>query len=199
VVAGHDRHGGGQAAAGALAHYCDPLPVDAELFGMLVQPPQSGVDVMNLGRIAVLGSQPVVHGQHRGPAGRYVPGEKSVGQVHAATDHAAAVRVQHCRAGCPALLGVPTHRDLCAVGSGGVIVGHGDVIRHGQGVADLGQDVVLDGAARERVTDWCRVWSAAGAAIGARAWATSGSRVRDMTVLLRRMATEDRWARKLRP
>src|SRR6266516_986954 len=32
------------------------------------------------------------------------------------------------------------------------------------------------------------VWSAMGAAIGARAWATSGSRVRDMTVLLERMA-----------
>ena len=59
VVAGHDRHGGGQAAAGALAHHCDPRPVDAELFGVLVHPPQSGVGILNLRRIAVLGSQPV--------------------------------------------------------------------------------------------------------------------------------------------
>ena len=46
AVAGHQREGGGEPAAGAFAHHHDPRRIDAEAGGVLGQPQQRGVVVL---------------------------------------------------------------------------------------------------------------------------------------------------------
>jgi hypothetical protein len=54
-------------AAGALARHPDQLGVDAELRGVVGDPPQRGVAVLERGRVGVLGRQPVVDREHDAP------------------------------------------------------------------------------------------------------------------------------------
>ena len=72
-VAGEQRQPGREPAAGAPAVDRDPGGVDAELVGVVVQPHQRGVAVLDPGRERVLGRQPVLdrdhdHARARAPA-----------------------------------------------------------------------------------------------------------------------------------
>jgi hypothetical protein len=60
-VPGQERDRGRQAAAGTVTHDRQPDRIDAQLAGVLAQPSQTGVGVLDRGWVRVLGGEPVVH------------------------------------------------------------------------------------------------------------------------------------------
>jgi hypothetical protein len=103
-----------------------------------------------------------------------------------ADDHAAAVQVERGRAGLAGdvLAGVPAQPDRRAVGGGQLVVVDRDVLRERLGGVGVLEDALQRGAAGGDVPTGGGVLPAVAAAMGARASATWGSRVKDMTVLL---------------
>jgi hypothetical protein len=82
------------------------------------------------------------------------------------------------------LAGVPAQGDRRAVGGGQLVAGDRNVVRVRLGGVGVKEDALERDAAGGDVPGWRGVLPAGGAK-GARASATSGSRVKDMTVLLR--------------
>jgi hypothetical protein len=106
-ISGQEGDGGGQAPAGTVAHYPDPGRVDAELVGVLGEPAQAGVAVLDRRGMGVFGGKSVVGGEHRDPAVGDVAGNRAVVDGDAAADHPAAVQVQHRWSGGRAILPAP--------------------------------------------------------------------------------------------
>lgn len=70
-----------KAAAGAVAQDRDPRRVDAELPGVLGEPHEAGVAVLDGGRVRVLGREPVRHREEGHAGRRNVAGDGAVGHV----------------------------------------------------------------------------------------------------------------------
>jgi hypothetical protein len=62
AVARGDREQGGMTAAGALAHHRDPAAIDAEFVGMVMDPFEPGIIIVDRTREAGFGRQPIVDG-----------------------------------------------------------------------------------------------------------------------------------------
>ena len=67
AIAGQHCERGGETATGAEPGDADAGGVDPEVAGVLVQPPQRGVAVLERGGVGVLGRQPVVDRYHDAP------------------------------------------------------------------------------------------------------------------------------------
>ena len=95
LVAGPQRHPGGQAAARAGPGDRQPGRVIAELGGLGRGPEQAGVAVVERGRVRMLGGHPVLHADHHGvQVGDPVQRLRDAGPP-VREDHAAAVDVVH--------------------------------------------------------------------------------------------------------
>jgi CBS domain-containing protein len=106
AVAGQDGQCGGESAPGARAADHDPAAVDAEARGVVVDPAQGGVAVVDLARRSGLRCQPVVDGDDRRAGLGADPAAEHLVAVGAAEDVAAAVDPDQTRCGRAAVRGL---------------------------------------------------------------------------------------------
>ncbi len=131
-IAGQQRGRRAEAAAGALPSNGEPLGVDAQLSGVVVEPHERGVAVLHPRRERVLGREAVLdHRDDRADLARDLHREADL-HLDRADDEPTAVDVEERRpagGGGVALRRVDAHEDVgAAVRARRVAIGHGDPV-----------------------------------------------------------------------
>ena len=127
AVPRHERHGGREVAAGAVAPDGQPAPVGVEALGVLGNPPCGGVAVLGGSREAMRRRQSIVDGHHHASAAVAEHARQRIVRNNAAHDPAAAVEERQDRKRTAALRRVDADRHLALGAGNGAVLdgGHG--------------------------------------------------------------------------